>query len=52
MIIFIKYKDGCVEDYNIKDFDMKDSTISIVTEEDDVLYLDYFDIEDMQIINS
>ena len=51
MIIFIKYKDGCAESYKIKDFAMVESTIRIVTE-DKILYLDYFDIEDMQIINS
>ncbi len=52
MMIFIKYKDGRAEDYDIKDFDMMGSTISMVTEEDNVLYLDYFDIKDIQIINS
>lgn len=51
MIIFIKHKDGRAKTYKIKDFTMVDSTIRIVTE-DKILYLDYFDIEDMQIINS
>lgn len=51
MIIFIKYKDGCAESYKIKDFIMVGSTIRIVTE-DKILYLDCFDIEDMQITNS
>lgn len=43
--------DGCTKSYTIKNFTMVKSTIRIVTE-DKILYLDYFDIEDMQIINS
>ena len=50
-MIFIKYKDGSTKNYKIKDFTMVGSTIGIVTE-DDVLYLDYSDIEHIQIINS
>ena len=51
MMIFIKYKDGSAKNYKIKDFTMVSSTIGIVTE-DDVLYLDYSDIEHIQITNS
>ena len=50
MIIFIKYKNGNTKNYKIKDFTMVGSTICIVTE-DNALYLDYLDIEHIQIIN-
>jgi len=51
MIIFIKYKDGCTESYEIKRFTMVGSVIRIETD-NDILYLDYSSIEDIQITNS
>ena len=48
MIIYIKYKNGYVENYKIKSFTMVNSTIRIETD-GDILYLDYSDIEDIQI---
>ena len=48
MIIYIKYKNGHVENYKIKSFTMVNSTIRIKTD-DNILYLDYSDIEDIQI---
>lgn len=50
MTFFIKYKDGSEKNYKVKDFIMKGSTICIETD-DDILYLDYSDIEDFRIIN-
>ena len=48
MIIFVEYKNGHVENYKIKSFTMVNSTIRIKTD-DNILYLDYSDIEDIQI---
>ena len=48
MIFFIKYKNGHVENYKIKRFSMVGSAIRIETD-GDILYLDYSDIEDIQI---
>lgn len=48
MVLFIKYKNGHVENYKIKSFTMVNSTIRIETD-GDILYLDYSDIEDIQI---
>ena len=48
MIIYIKYKNGHVENYKIKSFTMVNSTIRIETD-GDILYLNYSDIEDIQI---
>ena len=48
MIIYIKYKNGHVENYKIKSFIMVNSTIRIKTD-CDILYLNYSDIEDIQI---
>ena len=48
MIIFVKYKNGYVENYKIKRFTMVGSAIRIETDSD-ILYLDYSDIEDIQI---
>lgn len=48
MIIFIKYKNGHAENYKIKSLTMVNSTIRIETDSD-ILYLDYSDIEDIQI---
>ena len=48
MIIYIKYKNGHVENYKIKSFTMVNSTIRIETD-DNILYLNYSDIEDIQI---
>ena len=48
MIIFIKYKNGHVENYKIKSLTMVNSTIRIKTD-DNILYLNYSDIEDIQI---
>ena len=48
MIIYIKYKNGYVENYKIKSFTMVNSTIRIITD-DNILYLNYSDIEDIQI---
>lgn len=50
-MIFIKYKDGHVENHEIKRFTMVGSTIRIETD-GDILYLDYSSIEDIQITNS
>ena len=51
MIIFIKYKNGHSESYEIKRFTMVGSAIRIETD-NDILYLDYSSIEDIQITNS
>ena len=48
MIIYIKYKNEHVENYKIKSFITVGSTIRIETD-GDILYLDYSDIEDIQI---
>ena len=48
MIIYIEYKNGHVENYKIKSFTMVNSTIRIKTD-DNILYLNYSDIEDIQI---
>ena len=48
MIIFVKYKNGYAENYKIKRFTMVGSAIRIETDSD-ILYLDYSDIEDIQI---
>lgn len=48
MIIFIKYKNGSFENYKIKRFTMVGSAIRIETD-GNILYLDYSDIEDIQI---
>ena len=48
MIIFIKYKNGSFENYKIKCFTMVGSAIRIETD-DNILYLNYSDIEDIQI---
>lgn len=48
MIFFIKYKNGSFENYKIKCFTMVGSAIRIETDSD-ILYLDYSDIEDIQI---
>ena len=48
MVLFVKYKNGHVENYKIKSFTMVNSTIRIKTD-DNILYLNYSDIEDIQI---
>lgn len=48
MVLFVEYKNGHVENYKIKSFTMVNSTIRIKTD-DNILYLDYSDIEDIQI---
>ena len=48
MIIYIKYKNGHVENYKIKSFNNEKSKIRIKTD-DNILYLNYSDIEDIQI---
>ena len=48
MVLFVKYKNGHVENYKIKSFTMVNSTIRIKTD-DNILYLDYSDIDDIQI---
>ena len=48
MIFFIKYKNGSFENYKIKRFTMVGSAIRIETD-DNILYLNYSDIEDIQI---
>ena len=48
MVLFVKYKNGHIENYKIKRFTMVGSTIRIETD-GDILYLDYSDIEDIQI---
>ena len=48
MVLFVKYKNGSFENYKIKSFTMVNSTIRIKTD-DNILYLDYSDIEDIQI---
>lgn len=48
MVLFVKYKNGHVENYKIKRFTMVGSAIRIETD-GDILYLDYSDIEDIQI---
>ena len=42
-------KNGHVENYKIKSFTMVNSTIRIKTDGNNILYLDYSDIEDIQI---
>ena len=48
MVLFVEYKNGHVENYKIKSFTMVNSTIRIKTD-CNILYLDYSDIEDIQI---
>ena len=48
MVLFVKYKNGHVENYKIKSFTMVNSTIRIKTD-NNILYLNYSDIEDIQI---
>lgn len=48
MVLFVEYKNGHVENYKIKSFTMMNSTIRIKTD-DNTLYLNYSDIEDIQI---
>ena len=48
MVRFVEYKNGHVENYKIKSFTMVNSTIRIKTD-DNILYLNYSDIEDIQI---
>lgn len=48
MVLFVKYKNGHVENYKIKSFTMVNSTIRIKTD-DNILYLNYSDIKDIQI---
>lgn len=48
MVLFVKYKNGHVENYKIKSFTVVNSTIRIKTD-DNILYLNYSDIEDIQI---
>ena len=48
MVLFVKYKNGSFENYKIKRFTMVGSAIRIETD-GDILYLDYSDIEDIQI---
>lgn len=48
MVLFVKYKNGHVENYKIKRFTMVNSTIRIETD-DNILYLNYSDIKDIQI---
>ena len=48
MVLFVKYKNGHVENYKIKSFTIVNSTIRIKTDYD-ILYLNYSDIEDIQI---
>lgn len=47
-LMFIKFKDGSVENYKIKNFTMVGSIIRIETD-NDILYLDYSSIEDIRI---
>ena len=49
MIIYIKYKNEHVENYKIKSFITVGSTIRIETDGNNILYLNYSDIEDIQI---
>ena len=48
MVLFVEYKNGSFENYKIKSFTMVNSTIRIKTD-DNILYLNYSDIEDIQI---
>ena len=48
MVLFVEYKNGHVENYKIKSFTMVNSTIHIKTD-DNILYLNYSDIEDIKI---
>ena len=48
MVLFVEYKNEHVENYKIKSFIMVNSTIRIKTD-DNILYLNYSDIEDIQI---
>ena len=48
MVLFVKYKNGHVENYKIKSFTTVGSAIRIKTD-DNILYLNYSDIEDIQI---
>ena len=50
-LMFIKFKDGCAESHEIKHFTMEGSTIRVETE-DDIFFLDYTEIENIEIINS
>ena len=48
MVLFVEYKNGYIENYKIKSFTMVNSIIRIKTD-DNILYLNYSDIEDIQI---
>ena len=48
MVLFVEYKNGSFENYKIKSFTTVGSAIRIETDSD-ILYLDYSDIEDIQI---
>ena len=48
MVLFVEYKNGHVENYKIKSFIMVNSTLRIKTD-DNILYLNYSDIKDIQI---
>ena len=50
-ILFIKFKDGCVESHEIEHFTMVGSTIRMETK-DNIEYFDYDSIENIEIINS
>lgn len=50
-LMFIKFKDGCTESYEIKRFTMVGSAIRIETE-DNIEYFEYADIKSIEIINS
>ena len=49
MVLFVEYKNGHVENYKIKSFITVGSTIRIETDGNNILYLDYSDIEDIRI---
>ena len=49
MVLFVKYKNGSFENYKIKRFTTVGSAIRIKTDGNNILYLDYSDIEDIQI---
>ena len=48
MVLFVKYKNESFENYKIKRFTTVGSAIRIETDSD-ILYLNYSDIEDIQI---
>jgi hypothetical protein len=49
-LIFIKFKDGCVESHEIEHFTMVGSTIRMETK-DNIEYFEYDSIESIEIIN-